>query len=679
MSIIRIKRSGATGSPAALAQGELAYSFLSGSQSNGGDRLYIGTGTETGGIAANIEVIGGKYFTSMLDHAPGALTATSALIVDANSKVDNFNVDNLNINDNSITATNINGSIILAPNGSGAVNVSGKIITNAADPVANTDVVTLQYLTSVISGTGGVLNISGDTGTDAVTLSTDVLAFVGGSGLTSTVTGNTVSYAVDSVTLGTQTTGDYVATIGVTAGTGLSVSGSGEGAAVTIAGLNATTSTKGVASFNSTNFTVTSGVVTSNALTIGSSAVNLGGTISTVAGLTSVTSGNLQVATNEISATNVNGNVSLKPDGTGTVAVNNKRISGLADPIDAMDAVTKQYADNIATGLHVKEGVDAATTTALAIHSGGTVTYDNGVDGVGATLTLSVGITVLDGKSLTAGDRVLIKDEANAVHNGIYVYTSSTVFTRDELFDSDQDVEGGDFVFVVEGTVNGGTGWVQSNTVNIIGTDSITFLQFSGPGIGGTYTAGAGLTLTDDVFSVNVDSSSIEISADTLRVKALGITNAMLAGSIDNTKLTNSTISGVALGSDLNTLTFNSGLVAGSYNGSAPVTISVDSASSNTASKIVIRDASGNFAAGTITAALSGNATTATTLQTARTISLGGSLSGSASFDGSANITITGSVIDATTITKGIASFNSANFTVTSGAVSLSAIDGGTY
>ena len=71
MSIIRVKRSSGTGSPTALAQGEMAYSFLAGTQSNGGDRLYMGTGTETGGVAANIEIIGGKYFTTKLDHVPG--------------------------------------------------------------------------------------------------------------------------------------------------------------------------------------------------------------------------------------------------------------------------------------------------------------------------------------------------------------------------------------------------------------------------------------------------------------------------------------------------------------------------------------------------------------------------------------------------------------------------------
>jgi hypothetical protein len=76
----------------------------------------------------------------------------------------------------------------------------------------------------------------------------------------------TATIAADSIALGTDTTGDYVESVGVTAGTGLSVTGTGEGATVTLAGVNATTTTKGVASFSADNFTVTSGAVTISTL-----------------------------------------------------------------------------------------------------------------------------------------------------------------------------------------------------------------------------------------------------------------------------------------------------------------------------------------------------------------------------------------------------------------------------
>jgi hypothetical protein len=101
-SRVKIKRSETAGNPEILGAGELAYSALADNGSNGGDRLYIGSGTETLGNAVNHLVIGGVFFTSMLDHAKGTLTANSAIIVDANSKINVLNVDNITINENKI-------------------------------------------------------------------------------------------------------------------------------------------------------------------------------------------------------------------------------------------------------------------------------------------------------------------------------------------------------------------------------------------------------------------------------------------------------------------------------------------------------------------------------------------------------------------------------------------------
>ena len=85
---IKILNTGATtAAPSNIKTGELAYSWVSGTQANNGDRLYIGTGTESGGVAPSVNVIGGKYFTDLLDHAHGTTTASSALITDGNSHV----------------------------------------------------------------------------------------------------------------------------------------------------------------------------------------------------------------------------------------------------------------------------------------------------------------------------------------------------------------------------------------------------------------------------------------------------------------------------------------------------------------------------------------------------------------------------------------------------------------
>lgn len=157
-TIIKIKNSGVSGSPSALATGELAYSYLTGTLSNGGERLYIGTGSESlAGEAANLEVIGGTYFTSKLDHALGTLTAGSALLVDANSKIDIFNVDNLRLDGNTLSSTNSNGDITVAPNGVGEINLNATVI-NLNGTTSLTGDIELSGNTQI----GGTLNVDGE-------------------------------------------------------------------------------------------------------------------------------------------------------------------------------------------------------------------------------------------------------------------------------------------------------------------------------------------------------------------------------------------------------------------------------------------------------------------------------------------------------------------------------------
>ena len=126
-TIIKIKRSSGTGQPN-LGQGELGYSWGSTTYTDAQSatvasygKMYLGTGTESGGIAANIEVIGGKYFTDMLDHGHGTLTANSAVVVDSAKKINEFYVDNLGLDGNTISSTNVDGDINLDPNGAGEV------------------------------------------------------------------------------------------------------------------------------------------------------------------------------------------------------------------------------------------------------------------------------------------------------------------------------------------------------------------------------------------------------------------------------------------------------------------------------------------------------------------------------------------------------------------------------
>jgi hypothetical protein len=202
---------------------------------------------------------------------------------------------------------------------------------------------------------------------------------------------------------------------------------------------------------------------------------------------------------------------------TAAVAFNGQKISGLADGTAATDAVTKQQLDAVSAGLDVKASVRLASTASVTVAAPGA-----NIDGVAAV----------------AGDRVLLKNQATGSENGIWIWNGAAVpMTRAPDADVSAEVTPGMFTFVEEGTTNADTGWVLStNAPIVLGTTALTFTQYTSAG---SYVGGNGLTLTGTTFDVNVDSSSIEINADTLRVKSLGITNAMLAGAIDaTTKLT---------------------------------------------------------------------------------------------------------------------------------------------
>jgi|TARA_R110000824_G_scaffold79822_4_gene201075 hypothetical protein len=206
--------------------------------------------------------------------------------------------------------------------------------------------------------------------------------------------------------------------------------------------------------------------------------------------------------------------------------------------VPAADAelANKAYVDSIASGLDLKESCLVATT---------------------APITLS-GTQTIDGVAVTATKRVLVKDQGAGADNGIYVCAAGA-WARSSDFAAG-DSESGAFTFVTQGTVNGDAGFVCTNNEgsDVVGTDVLVFSQFSGAG---QITAGDGLTKTGNTLSVNVDDSSLTISGDALLVKASGITDNMLAGSISNGKLANSSVAlggvSIALGGTDTTPAFN--------------------------------------------------------------------------------------------------------------------------
>ena len=192
---------------------------------------------------------------------------------------------------------------------------------------------------------------------------------------------------------------------------------------------------------------------------------------------------------------------------------------------NATDAATKSYVDSVAQGLDVKESVHVATTANLASLSG---------------------LLTIDGHTIEAGQRVLVKNQTTGSENGIYV-AASGAWSRADDFDGTPTVDTGAFAFVEYGTTNGGTGWVLTTTGTItIGTTALAFSQFSG---GGTFTAGDALSLTGNEFDVKYDNTSVGINgSNQLEVKDNGITSAKMAdGSVE---LDTATVSGTLAASN---------------------------------------------------------------------------------------------------------------------------------
>lgn len=131
-------------------------------------------------------------------------------------------------------------------------------------------------------------------------------------------------------------------------------------------------------------------------------------------------------------------------------------------------------------GLVLKNQCYAATTSNLV------ATYNNGIMGVGATLTNNDTLAVfgLDGILPILNSRILVKDQINTFQNGIYTVTTigdnisiPWVLTRSTDFDSPLEIRNGDLVFVQNGIINSNTQWVQTSTVTTVGTDAIIFIS----------------------------------------------------------------------------------------------------------------------------------------------------------------------------------------------------------
>ena len=531
---IKIKRSTTTASPTTLTAGELAYSDNS-------DKLFIGAPADNAVVA-----IGGKLYVDMLDHTAGILTADSAIIVDSNSKVNKLLTGNIRINDTTGQIDTSSGALTIAPATNLVLNAGTVDFSNQNTELAIADnsstgltisegsnnYITFQTTNSnekiifnkalqfgnlasngyilptadgsagqalITNGSGAVtfttistnLTVGADSGSnDVVSLITDVLDFTGGEGIDTSVSNNTITIAAEV----------------------------------------ATASNLGVASFDSTDFAVSSGAVTVNASTLGSTALNPGATVTSLAGLQQLDVDNVRVDTNTISTTDTNGDLVLSPNGTGTVTVPSgyKNRTGFG----ANSLVSKEYVDAIKQALDVKASVRLATTANLGSNynnAGGTLTNS------GSNAALS-----LDGVTVVAADRILVKDQTAGAENGIYVVTTvgdgstAWVLTRADDANVSAEMTGGVFTFVEEGTVGADNGYVFThNGAPTLGTTALTVSQFSGAG---QIVAGDALSKSGNTLNVNDDNITVEVNSDALRIKGISATAVgdLLIGAASN-------------------------------------------------------------------------------------------------------------------------------------------------
>ncbi|MEY3400803.1 MAG: hypothetical protein RLZZ86_406 [Cyanobacteriota bacterium] len=256
--------------------------------------------------------------------------------------------------------------------------------------------------------------------------------------------------------------------------------------------------------------------------------------------LTAATGTTIQIAESQIT----DGTILARLAGNETVTGNwtfNNNINVPLVPTGATNAASKSYVDNLLTGMDWKESVRAASTanvTATYVATGGT----------SARGQFTAAPNTLDGVTLVAGNRILLKNQTTAAQNGIWVVTTAGtgvngVWDRAADFDSDAEVTANAAMFVAEGTTNADSAWVLTTndpiTIGGASGTALAFVQFSGAG---QITAGNGLTKTGNTIDVGTASASrIVVNADNID---LALTSVVAASYGSATQVPTFTVDG---------------------------------------------------------------------------------------------------------------------------------------